>query len=130
MKKIWNRAAEKLRSERGDSLAEVLIALLISAVALVMLATMISTSSSMTRESKKTMDKYYQGIDSLTLRGSAPEGTVTLTGTVSFYRKNEGGKVIVSYTSAGVLSSEPVPVQYRTNQLGSKTSNTVIAYWK
>ena len=49
----------KIRSRKGDSIAEVLIALLISSLALVMLASMISSSGRMITTSQSVMEKYY-----------------------------------------------------------------------
>ena len=50
---------KKLDNKDGDSIAEVLVALLISSLALVMLASMITSSSKMITTSKKKMQDYY-----------------------------------------------------------------------
>jgi len=79
MRKNLQRIGRLLKSSRGDSIAEVLIALLISAVALVMLASMISSSTSMTDSSKKKIENYYVSTNSLIGNGkSAGTGTVNL----------------------------------------------------
>ena len=54
-----NAAKKKILSNVGDSIAEVLIALLISSLALVMLASMITTSSKLITGSKTKMKDYY-----------------------------------------------------------------------
>ncbi len=59
IKGIGNRIRKKLRNQKGDSIAEVLIALLISALALVMLASMITSSANMITNSKDRMNAYY-----------------------------------------------------------------------
>ncbi len=48
----------KLKSEAGESLGEVLIALLIAALALTMLASVISTASGVINRSKMAVDRY------------------------------------------------------------------------
>lgn len=53
------RLLDKVRSQAGESIAEVLVALLISSIALVMLASMISSTTNMVNNSKTTMEKYY-----------------------------------------------------------------------
>ena len=58
-KRITERIRGKLSSKKGDSIAEVLIALLISSLALVMLASMINSSANMIISSKKKMNSYY-----------------------------------------------------------------------
>ncbi len=68
---LKNKIRRKLQNNRGDSIAEVLIALLISALALVMLASMITSSSRMILSSKAKMDAYYQESGSY----SAPNAT-------------------------------------------------------
>ena len=50
----------KLNSRSGESIAEVLVALLISALALVMLASMITSSVDLVTKSRQTMDAYYR----------------------------------------------------------------------
>ena len=48
-----------LRSKKGETIAEVLIALLLSSLALVMLASMISATNNMVGKSEKKMEDYY-----------------------------------------------------------------------
>ena len=55
-----NKFLKKLKSNHGESIAEVLVALLISSLALVMLASMISTTASLTLRSKDRMTDYYK----------------------------------------------------------------------
>ena len=51
---------EKTKSSKGDTITEVLVALLISAIALTMLATMIMTSSKMITNSSDVMSGYLE----------------------------------------------------------------------
>ena len=66
MKNRISAAKKRLRSSRGESIAEVLVSLLISAVALVMLASMISASSRMISESRDSFAEYYERNNRLT----------------------------------------------------------------
>ncbi len=50
---------QKIKSCSGESIAETLVALLISAISLTMLASMISTTVSIVKQSEKKMEAYY-----------------------------------------------------------------------
>ncbi len=65
MKTMKARIRAKLRGGQGETLAEVLVALLIAALALTMLASVIATSSRMITQSKTTMKTYYDANDDL-----------------------------------------------------------------
>lgn len=54
-----HKIIKKMTSHFGESIGEVLIALLISSLALVMLASMISSTNSMVSKGKGKMDQYY-----------------------------------------------------------------------
>ena len=75
MKKLRVRLSSKLKSTAGESIAEVLIALLIAALALTMLASVISTSARIITSSKAAMNAYYQkrnGLDAGTSTSGTP----------------------------------------------------------
>ena len=55
-----NRAAQKLKSRSGETISELLIALLISSLALTMLAGMITAASRIVRNSMKSMENYVE----------------------------------------------------------------------
>lgn len=71
----------KLRSSNGESLTETLVALLIAAIALVMLASMISSTTRIVTQSKTKMTEYYEA--NKTVAAQTGEGTddasVTIT---------------------------------------------------
>ena len=69
----------KLNSRKGESIAEVLVALLIAALALVMLASMITSSSSMIKSSRIKMQDYYTANNALETRTGTTAGTGTVT---------------------------------------------------
>ena len=64
MKKLYR----KLKSSAGETISEVLIALLISSLGLVMLAGMITAASNAVTTSRKTLETYYK--DSASEEGS------------------------------------------------------------
>ena len=53
---MHKRIIKKVKSRAGETIAEVLVALLISSVALVMLAGMIASTTSMVTQSKSKME--------------------------------------------------------------------------
>ena len=101
------RLMKRLRSESGESIAEVLVALLIAAVALMMLASMISSTVSIVNKSKTKMDEYYQknailelqtsptATPSLTIQNES--STVQETPTVELYENGTFNKKVYAY---------------------------------
>ena len=77
------RVKQRLCSQNGETIAEVLIALLISALALTMLAQMIGSSTGIILRSEKSMEEYYTAVNPLSERDKA-----TKTGKVSFSCEN------------------------------------------
>ena len=91
MRKTMKWVGSKLRSGAGESIAETLVALLISALALVMLAGAISATARMITVSDKQMGKYYEG-DTNLVQQSTSDGTLDITikglGTLQEYRND------------------------------------------
>ena len=76
------RMIRKLKSTRGESIVEVLVAMLITALSVATLALMINTSVKVTKQSEDIMQGYYAANDALNRQdssGSDSEGTVTMT---------------------------------------------------
>lgn len=73
---------KKLRSTAGETIAEVLISLLIASVALMMLATMISSTVNLVMTSKDTIKKYYDDNTPLEMQ-SVEDGETVGTETVT-----------------------------------------------
>ncbi len=100
-KRAWKK---KLRSSKGEGIAEVLIAVLISAVALALLASMITTATGMLRSSQETMDTYYGERNELAQlnTGSVTTGTVSVAanGASVPMTYGDGDTITVSYTSS------------------------------
>ena len=86
MKKlVW----KKLKEPSGETLTETLVALLIAALALVMLAGMISSTTRIVTQSKTTMNSYYAENNMVAEQG-ASEGTAYITlGLVNGFRLSE-----------------------------------------
>jgi len=101
---------KRLRSQAGESIAEVLIATLIAALALMMLAVMISSTVSMVNTGKAKMNEYYTGSEVLEIQPA------------------EGSAVTVTIMSAdnNVTETASDLKLYQNNAL----SNTVYAYGK
>ena len=75
------RLAEKLKSGAGESISEVLVSLLISALSLMILAGMIGASTRIVRRSRSALDTYYSQTNALAARSgnAVGNGTVTFT---------------------------------------------------
>ncbi len=64
----------KLRDRNGESIAEVLLASLIGALAMLILVGMISAASHMTLQAHKAFQNYYDGITSLMKKDAGVNG--------------------------------------------------------
>lgn len=127
MKKLINKAIRKLKQRSGESLTEVLVALLIGTLALAMLASMIGSTTRLIRQSQETMEAYYARTAELaTKTGSSTEGyaTVSVGGSTWHLEVDHGGasadsgRISISYfinTNAG--SGTPV-ISYEKKEAG------------
>lgn len=106
----------RLKSRRGDSLSEVLVAMLIAAMGLVILASMITSSVSIIRKSKATSEAYVKQENALVshTESEAMSGTVTFSVDGSAFRTND------SRTSASI------DVNYFQNNKAN--GKTVVSY--
>lgn len=102
-----------LQSQAGETLVETLVAILISALSLVLLASAITSSSNMIRTSNDKLDKYYTENNRLVQR-SASDGDVGITLTVSA----DGDSVTRNY-------ADKSPKLYKNSEAGPVE---VIAY--
>lgn len=113
-----NKLFAKLNSRTGETIAETLVALLISALALIMLAGAISTTSRIVTESENKMQEYYTANNGLA-EPSGNDGSLTIA-------DNEGKGVIlfgktsdidIAYSKNDVFSGHPV-VAYKKSENG------------
>ena len=105
-----NRIKNKLNNT-GETIGETLVALLISALALVMLAGAISSAAKMITASDKQMGKYYESDAKLATQNGTADGTltaVTLTGEVKDREKAFETHLSVDYFLNDAFSSKPV----------------------
>ena len=109
---------KKLQSRAGESITETLIALLISSLALVMLAGAISTTWNLVDRSDNTLKAYYEANTALESGngGDAWSGTVTIkTADNTAVRLVENTESLnVSGAVNGVLGGRPVAAYRKT----------------
>lgn len=115
-----NNAAEmmnnKLRSNAGESISETLVALLISALAIVMLAGAIAASSRIVTSSRNKLNTYYNGNEVLVRLNMGSETDIAV---------NSGSNHHIKIT-AGTENIESRNIDYFENHAFEK--NKVIAY--
>ena len=125
----------KLLDHTGESIAETLVALLISALALVMLAAIITSSSNIIKRSRSKLDTYYSGNEYVakmeTVADTDPEeGTPTVTDPDEGVTSQASGTVKIELSSAGSTSDFTQTINvifYKNASFGSKP---VISYNK
>ena len=100
----------KLRSRSGESLTETLVALLISCLALLMLAGAVSAATRVVLRSRDRMTEYYAADGALAVRAGA-RGTLSVS---------------LSDTSDSALDLEDIPADYYENDAFAR--HPVIAY--
>ena len=110
-------AKAKLASSRGETLVEVMAALLVAGLSILMLAMAVSVSAHLVSQNKDVASRYYASTDALiagaaTSEGTSGSGTVAVTAktggfssgavSVSFVEEElPGGASGVSYEEAG-----------------------------
>ena len=97
MKKVIStKAKEKLKSRSGESIAETLVALLISSLALVMLAGSISAAVHIVKKTRDKLDQYYAANEYIAVLGgdikSSDSEYASKTGkTIEIYKGSSTG---------------------------------------
>lgn len=77
---MMRRISAKLRHRAGETIAETLLALLVSSLALLMLAGAISSATRVITTAKTTMANYYTGDSAIVTRASsAMKQTISMT---------------------------------------------------
>lgn len=112
----------KLHSQSGETIAETLIALLISALALVMLAGAIGTAARIVTQSEDKMQAYYQEYNKL---ASPIDQSTTNVLTIGF--KN-GANTVMLVNEKDAVGNIGIGVKYYNNQVF--VSKPVVAYAK
>lgn len=94
------RVKQRLKDEKGETLAEALIASFLAAIGLLILATMIRTSHKMIDKSSGIVNTFYNQVNQIENRLISPEnGSVTITDSnntkikipVKIYKAGEDG---------------------------------------
>ena len=103
-----SRIFRRLKRRSGESIGEVLISVLISAVALVMLASMITTSAGLVKTGKDKLQQYYVGQDALTQYSETdvPEGVSIAADSVTI--RQEGGSEVYAVVEVECFVEEGV----------------------
>ena len=97
------KSIARLRSKAGESLAEVLIALLIAALALTMLASVINTTARIIRQSKASMTAYYTKESAFADTSEGDSMTITVSyGSDSLRLTGEAAALPVKYKESAV----------------------------
>ena len=116
MKRLYSSVIGKIKSQVGESIGEVLVALLISSIGLTLLAMMVSSSSRMVERSKSTVHNYVVQSNAL----EDQSGTGTTGKTLSFSCD--------STTKITDDSDDPINIEYYTNDVIG--NQKVISYKK
>ena len=130
MKKLRESLSKKLKGNAGESIAEVLIALLIAALALTMLASVITTAAKTITKSKQQMDAYYTANEWLTVHSTSETKPWTVT-VVKEVPGSDTGTPVNLTAAAGTIT-----VKYSVNDVvAEKTEDgyegiPVVAFWK
>ena len=110
IKKVIDQAQRKTKNQSGETIAETLVALLISSIALMMLAGMINSTVNLVTKSEAKMGDYYK-------QNAELENSEASTDTFII--------AIVPDDSSSKLDMSVEGVHYQTNDIFSKT---VVAY--
>lgn len=111
MSKLISALRSKVRSVRGESITEVLVSIVISGLAILMLATVIATAMNVNKSSREAMNNYYEANNNVVSNATTVTGTVTVSPAA-------GGSAIA------IASSDSVGVECR---VGEQSEGVIIA---
>ena len=104
-----NTMLKKLKSNSGESIAETLVAVLISAFALLMLAGTVNTASNLITKSQASLEAYYENTNTLAdhTAGKISSFSVSVSGTAIQTWDSSTGKVTgYEITGGPILGSK------------------------
>ncbi len=119
---MFRKLKFKLRGKRGESLTEVLIAVLISSIALVMLASMIATTQRIVTRTKASTEEYVTGNNKLVEK---EETSKIGTGNVQFVAGVDKSSYYLTQLTDN--TAQNIPVQYYVN---SALKNVLVAAYE
>lgn len=106
--KILSQIKKRIKSRNGESITEVLVALLISMLGLVLLATMITSSAKLITQSRDAMSGYVEKGNAL----AAGSGSSISSGKISISLNENSYTTSVSYFINDTFSKTPVVAYY------------------
>ena len=140
----------KLKSKKGETITETLVSVLIAAAAMILFASMITSSQRILQKSESIMDDYYAGeakMEAAMASGGTAGGSTTgvaaaavgtegageaKTGGAADGIKTGNGEVTIKPTSSALSygfsnkhSSGKIPVTYATNQPNSTSTSGI-----
>lgn len=111
IKRVINQAQRKTKSQSGETIAETLVALLISSIALMMLAGMINSTVNLVTKSEAKMGDYYtqnaelenseasRSTFTISIKpGTESESKLAMTVDVHYQTNNTFNKTVVAYS--------------------------------
>lgn len=101
-----NIISNKVLNNYGESLAEALVAILVSALGLLLLATMVQSSTNIINSSKQKINEYVIEENKLVDLSYAQEGTINIcvsgtTDPIKFSNKDPDNKIVLYKTEYG-----------------------------
>ena len=128
MKKTNAVIMNKLRSNAGESIGETLVALVISALALAMLAGVIATASRIIDVQKNKLDDYYRANEFLVIQaaGEGTVGTVVIEGSETNVVEDDQGQQETSTTSFDI--KDGIAIEYYANDKLKIDGDPVYSY--
>ena len=124
----------KLKSKKGETITETLVSVLIAAAAMILFASMITSSQRILQKSERIMDAYYDGEAKMeeamtadtegageTRTGGAADGIKTGTGMVTI---KHTGDAELRYGISNKHKDGKIDVNYATNQPGGTGTST------
>lgn len=116
--RVLQKVKSKLKQNNGETLSEALIAMLVSVLGMVLLASAITTATNLVITSKKKMQSYWSAERTMILNSDGKELTESYSpniGTIQIM--NELGTKVIPLTDE---SDSSIMVKYVTSRFGSK----------
>lgn len=108
----------KLKSKKGETITETLVSVLIAAAAMILFASMVTSSQRILKKSERIMDAYYTGMSSM--EEAMAEGRSGKNGTAAFVSSTTSQKYRIGYKH-GIDPSGDIAIQYATNHVDGDT---------
>ena len=112
----------KLKSKKGETITETLVSVLIAAAAMILFASMITSSQRILQKSERIMDDYYAG-EAKMEEAMATGGTTGVTDNKVIIKQANGAQ---SYGISNKHKDGKIGVSYATNQPDTGTSTSGI----